>query len=67
SNGIPSMIYYPVPLHLQKAYQAAGFGRSSFPASEKLSETVISLPIHTEMSEDQLSFIVDVVKEFRTT
>ena len=67
SNGIPSMIYYPVPLHLQKAYQTTGLGRGSFPASEKLSETVISLPIHTEMSEDQLSFIVDTVKIFKTT
>lgn len=59
SQGIPSMIYYPLPLHLQKAYQTPGYGKGSFPVSEKLSETVISLPIHTEMDEGQLSFIVE--------
>lgn len=63
SQGIPSMIYYPLPLHFQKAYQTHGFGKGSFPVSESLSETVISLPIHTEMSEDQLSFIVDMVRK----
>ena len=63
SNEIPSMVYYPVPLHLQKAYQKPGVGKGSFPISEKLSDCVISLPIHTEMDEGQISFIVDVVRK----
>lgn len=54
---IPTMIYYPVPLHLQKAYQREGFGEGSFPITERLSKTVLSLPIHTEMTDDQLEFI----------
>lgn len=65
SKGIPSMIYYPVPLHLQKAYKRPGFGEGSFPVTEILSKSVISLPIHTEMEADQLEFIVKTVNEFR--
>jgi UDP-2-acetamido-2-deoxy-ribo-hexuluronate aminotransferase len=64
SRGIPTMIYYPVPLHLQKAYQRDGFGPGSFPVTEKLSKKVISLPIHTEMKEEELTFICDTVKQF---
>ncbi|MFZ2905744.1 MAG: DegT/DnrJ/EryC1/StrS family aminotransferase [Cyclobacteriaceae bacterium] len=62
--GIPSMIYYPVPLHLQKAYRQPGIDRGSFPVTEKLSKTVISLPIHTEMSEDQLEYICTIIKKY---
>jgi len=64
-KGIPSMIYYPVPLHLQHAYSREGFGVGSFPVTERLSKTVISLPIHTEMEEDELAFICDTVNDFR--
>jgi UDP-2-acetamido-2-deoxy-ribo-hexuluronate aminotransferase len=64
SNGIPSMIYYPVPLHLQKAYRRDSFGKGSFPITEKLSETVISIPIHTEMTEDELKFICTTIADF---
>lgn len=63
-NGIPTMIYYPVPLHLQKAYKRDGFGEESFPVTEKLSKVVISLPIHTEMKPEELEFITDQIKMF---
>ena len=63
-NGIPTMIYYPVPLHLQKAYRREGTGEGSFPVTEELSRCVISLPIHTEMTEDQLAYICDTIKKF---
>jgi UDP-2-acetamido-2-deoxy-ribo-hexuluronate aminotransferase len=63
-HEIPSMIYYPVPLHMQKAYQRPGFGVGSFPITERLSETVLSLPIHTEMDEAQLKYICDTIKTF---
>lgn len=64
-HEIPTMIYYPVPLHLQKAYRRDGFGEGSFPVTENLSRTVISLPIHTEMPREQLEFICGVIKNFR--
>ncbi len=60
-KGIPAMIYYPVPLHLQKAYQDARYQRGDFPIAERLSECVLSLPMHTELDEEQLSFITKQV------
>ncbi|HEV8512863.1 MAG TPA: DegT/DnrJ/EryC1/StrS family aminotransferase [Cyclobacteriaceae bacterium] len=60
-KSVPSMIYYHIPLHLQKAYGQDGSGEGSFPVTEKLSKTVLSLPIHTEMTEDELSYICQVI------
>ena len=63
-KGIPSMIYYPVPLHLQKAYKNIRYQAGDFPNAEKLSECVLSLPMHTELKLDQLKYITDSVLEF---
>lgn len=63
-KNIPSMIYYPVPLHLQLAYRKEGVGAGAFLVSEMLASSVISLPIHTEMDTDQLSYICDAIKNF---
>ena len=63
-KGIPSMIYYPFPLHFQKAYQSDRFPKGSLPVSEKLCEEVLSLPIHTEMTMEMQDFIIDTIKEF---
>ena len=60
-KGIPAMIYYPVPLHLQKAYKNERYKSSDFPVAEQLCECVLSLPMHTELEEEQLEFIVDNV------
>jgi len=64
SKGIPMMIYYPVPLHMQKAYKSSRYNEGDFPITEKLSETVISLPMHTELTEEQLKYITSNVLEF---
>ena len=64
NKGIPSMIYYPVPLHLQKAYRKPEYPEGSFKITERLSKTVLSLPIHTEMKPDQLSYICETIKAF---
>lgn len=64
-KGIPNMIYYPVPLYKQKAYKSlipADF--AELPVTEKLCESVISLPMHTELDEAALYFISNSVKEF---
>jgi len=63
-KGIPAMVYYPVPLHLQKAYQNARYKAGDFPVAEKLSECVMSLPMHTELSTEQLEYITRSVLEF---
>jgi dTDP-4-amino-4,6-dideoxygalactose transaminase len=56
-RGIPAMIYYPVPLSLQPAFAFAGYREGDFPVSENLCRSVLSLPIHTEMEDDQLNHI----------
>ena len=55
--GIPAMVYYPVPLHLQKAYRNERYQEGDFPNAETLSQTVLSLPMHTELDEEQLEYI----------
>jgi dTDP-4-amino-4,6-dideoxygalactose transaminase len=61
--GIPAMVYYPVPLHLQSAYKDARYTAGSFPVAEHLSECVLSLPMHTELDEEQLEYITHRVLE----
>ncbi|MCA6364560.1 MAG: DegT/DnrJ/EryC1/StrS family aminotransferase [Bacteroidetes bacterium] len=63
-RGIPTMIYYPVPLHLQKAYRDERYREGDFPVTEQLCASVVSLPIHTELDETTLQFITDSVLEF---
>ena len=63
-NGIPSMIYYPVPAHRQKMFDAFGGSSFNLPITDWLTERVISLPIHTELDEEQQTFIVNKVLEF---
>lgn len=63
-HGVPTMIYYPVPLHFQKAYALPQFGRGSFPTTEALSDVVISLPIHTEMDPQEQDYIVTTIRNF---
>jgi dTDP-4-amino-4,6-dideoxygalactose transaminase len=64
SRGVPAMIYYPVPLHLQKAYLDKRYGEGDFPVTEDLCRRVISLPMHTEMQDDQLQHIIASVIDF---
>jgi UDP-2-acetamido-2-deoxy-ribo-hexuluronate aminotransferase len=64
SRDIPAMIYYPIPLHLQKAYLDPRYKAGDFPVTEKLCASVLSLPIHTEMDEEILKYIADTVLEF---
>ena len=59
--GVPAMIYYPVPLHMQKAYQDPRYKAGDFPVAEKLAACVLSLPMHTELDEEQLTYITDTV------
>jgi dTDP-4-amino-4,6-dideoxygalactose transaminase len=64
AKGIPSMVYYPVPLHQQKAYLRPEFDDKNYPVTLDLCKSVISLPMHTELDENQLKYITESVKEF---
>ena len=59
-----SMVYYPIPLHRQKAYASGRYGVDSLPVTESLCKCVISLPISTETDEEQLACITENVLEF---
>ena len=61
--GIPAMVYYPVPLHLQKAYQDPRYQPGDFPVAEGLASCVLSLPMHTELDEEQLEYITKHVNK----
>ncbi len=60
-RGIPSMVYYPVPLHQQKAYLDPRYQDGDFPVAERLAQCVLSLPMHTELDEEQLAYITSNV------
>ena len=62
-KGISSMVYYPVPMHMQKAYADARYKEGDFPVTETLSHNVMSLPMHTELTEEQLAYIVQGMLE----
>ncbi len=63
-KGIPTMVYYPIPVHLQEAYRQYGNQSGDFPVAEQLCKDVISLPIHTEMKEEVQEYIIDQIKAF---
>ena len=63
-KNIPSMIYYPVPAHKQEMFSSFNSAETELPVTDWLGERVLSLPIHTEMSEEQLAFICNGVAEF---
>ncbi|MEK6618939.1 MAG: DegT/DnrJ/EryC1/StrS family aminotransferase, partial [Nitrospirota bacterium] len=63
-KGVGTEVYYPVPLHLQSCYRELGYHQGSFPVSERAAEEVLSLPIYAELSNDQLTYVVDTVAAF---
>jgi len=64
SKHIPAMIYYPVPLHMQKAYRDERYRQGDFPVTEMLCRSVLSLPMHTELDEGQMAYITAAVLEY---
>jgi len=58
ASGIPTMVYYPSPLHLQKAYAYLGYRQGDLPVSEMLCDEVLALPIHTEITNEQQEYII---------
>lgn len=63
-NGIPCGVYYPIPLHSQKAYASSRYNEADFPVTNQLVKEVVSLPMHTELDDEQIAFITSKVIEF---
>lgn len=64
AKEIPCAIYYPIPLHSQKAYADSRYDEADFPVTNQLVKEVIALPMHTELDDEQIKFITDSVLEF---
>ncbi len=64
SVGVPSMVYYPGPLHKQEAYIFLGYGENDFPVTDSLCKQVLSLPMHPDMEQDQLDHITSSIINF---
>ncbi|MBO7337918.1 MAG: DegT/DnrJ/EryC1/StrS family aminotransferase [Paludibacteraceae bacterium] len=64
-RNIPSMVYYPIPLHMQKAYQDPRYKQGDFPVAEHLAKHILSLPMHTELDDEQLSYICESVLSYK--
>lgn len=63
-NGIGTMIHYPIPPHLQEAYQSLGYKKGDFPIAEEIAETCLSLPIWPGMSFEQVEYVTFKIREF---
>lgn len=63
-NGIGTLIHYPVPPHLQKAYQHLGFRKGDFPLAEEIADTCLSLPLWPGMKEEEIHFIAEKIKSY---
>ncbi len=64
AKGIPCGVYYPIPLHRQKAYKSERYDEADFKVTNQLSKEVFSLPMHTELDDDQIDYIVNTIKEY---
>ena len=64
SKDIPCGVYYPIPLPRQKAYKIYDYNESDFPITNQISKEVFSLPMHTELDDDQIDYITKAVIEF---
>lgn len=63
-NGISTGLHYPVPIHLQKAYQHLGHRRGDFPEAEKIADQILSLPIYPEMERDKVEYVCEKIRGF---
>lgn len=64
-NGIGTVIHYPIPPHLSKAYSYLGYKKGDFPITEEYAETVLSLPLYNGMTDEEQSYVIDIINRYR--
>jgi dTDP-4-amino-4,6-dideoxygalactose transaminase len=65
-KGIATGLHYPIPLHLQPAYRHLGYKEGDFPVAEKAAKRILSLPMYPELTDEQIRYVVDGIKQFFT-
>jgi dTDP-4-amino-4,6-dideoxygalactose transaminase len=63
ANGIETMIHYPIPIHLQECYSHLGYAEGTFPIAEKSSKEILSLPMFPELTEEEISYVIQVIQQ----
>ena len=63
-RGVDAKVHYPVPIHLQKPCRAMGYKRGDFPQAERQAESVLSLPVHQHLSDEQVRYVCEAIGEF---
>jgi len=64
SKGVGTMVHYPIPIHMQSAYNDAGWKKGDFPAAERSAEEMISLPMYPELRKDEIGYVTESISEF---
>lgn len=64
SNGVETLIHYPIPLHLQKAHKDLGYRKGDFPVAEKYAKEILSLPMFPELKEEEIKYVANLIKKF---
>lgn len=65
-NGVATGLHYPLPLHLQKAYEHLGYKKGDFPVTERVAGTLLSLPMYPELTRPQIEYVVELIKKFQS-
>ena len=63
-EGIAVLIHYPVPIHLQPAYNFLGYSAGDLPVTEKISQEILSIPVYPELEDKEIDYIIDRIKKF---
>ena len=63
-RGVDTLVHYPIPPHLQKAYAGLGYGPGEFPVTERLADEVLSLPMGPHLTTEQQEYVIDVLLRF---
>ena len=66
ARGVPTLIYYPLPLHLQKVYADLGYKSGDFPVAEAVSRRILPLPMYPELSDDEVGYVIEQITAFFT-
>jgi dTDP-4-amino-4,6-dideoxygalactose transaminase len=65
-RGVVTLVHYPTPVHLQKVYRSLGLGKGSFPVAESVSQEIISLPMYPSLTEDEIVYVCQCIRNFYT-